>query len=253
MPVVRLINWAVESWRRAKVEAFSRAGDREIRRQTTCCSIVLSTSPASRSPSREQHLGNAVLVKPGPPLRQSAFQPTIGIVHQPCSSKRTLANARGCSQASTTSLFEAVTALNSLTGLTTGSGLPERLALLRTSLLDAEADLTAAQVDEDHNIRHWGEVHEAAERRTKRSAEVRRGGRRHWGSCGNSGQPTDGCRASGTIEATEPRFCTSPFLWGGREGAVSISSGTKPKTSPVLSACRNVRPARRTGRIRPSP
>ncbi|HHY51402.1 MAG TPA: ATPase, partial [Alphaproteobacteria bacterium] len=56
-------------------------------------------------------------------------------------------------------------AMVSITGIT-GSGL---LTLaLRHGLLDAEAVWFAAHVDEDYNIRLWGEVAEAIERREKR-------------------------------------------------------------------------------------
>ncbi len=51
----------------------------------------------------------------------------------------------------------------------TGSGL---LALAhRHGLIDADAVWTAAHVDEDHNIRLWGEDEEARTRRTLRRAE----------------------------------------------------------------------------------
>jgi chaperone required for assembly of F1-ATPase len=92
------------------------------------------------------------------------FQPTIGILHQPQPAP-TL--ERLAASLADTNLIEAVT-LNSLTGIT-GSGL---LAIaLREGLMSAEDVWTAAHVDEDHNIRLWGEVHEAKDRREKRRLE----------------------------------------------------------------------------------
>ena len=59
-------------------------------------------------------------------------------------------------------------ALNVITGIT-GSGL---LALaLRHRLLTPAAVWSAAHVDEDHNIRLWGEVEEATERRAQRKRD----------------------------------------------------------------------------------
>jgi chaperone required for assembly of F1-ATPase len=48
----------------------------------------------------------------------------------------------------------------------TGSGL--LVLALRAGLLSADEVWTAAHVDEDHNIRLWGEVAEATARRAKR-------------------------------------------------------------------------------------
>src|SRR5690606_3944350 len=90
-----------------------------------------------------------------------AFQPTIGIVHQP---QPATTLARLGEALADESLIPLV-AMISLTGIT-GSGL---LSLaLRHSLLTAEEVWVAAHVDEDHNLRLWGEVAEAAERREKR-------------------------------------------------------------------------------------
>lgn len=93
-----------------------------------------------------------------------AFQPTVGILHLEQSAE-TLTRLRASLD---TVDFVSVTALVSITGLT-GSGL---LAIaLRESLLDAEAVWTAAHVDEDYQIAHWGEDFEAAERRKRRRTE----------------------------------------------------------------------------------
>jgi len=92
------------------------------------------------------------------------FQPTIGILHQPQPAP-TLERLRA--SLADAELIEAV-ALNSLTGIT-GSGLLS--IALREGLLTAEEVWTAAHVDEDYNIRLWGEVEEATERRAKRRME----------------------------------------------------------------------------------
>lgn len=93
-----------------------------------------------------------------------AFQPTVGILHREQSAE-TLTRLRASLD---TVDYISVTALVSITGLT-GSGL---LAIaLRESLLDAEAVWTAAHVDEDYQIAHWGEDFEAAERRKRRRTE----------------------------------------------------------------------------------
>jgi chaperone required for assembly of F1-ATPase len=92
------------------------------------------------------------------------FQPTVGIIHlgQP---PHTLEKLRASLEGEG---LLALAALNSMTTLT-GSGL---LALAyRQGLVDADAAWTAAHVDEDHNIRLWGEDEEAAKRRHYRRRE----------------------------------------------------------------------------------
>src|SRR5690606_30106630 len=93
-----------------------------------------------------------------------AFQPTIGIIHQaqPAETLRkldlTLENQGLLS----------LTALVSITGIT-GSGL---LAIgLLHGLFTPDQVWKAAHVDEDHQIRLWGEDEEASERRAKRRVE----------------------------------------------------------------------------------
>lgn len=92
------------------------------------------------------------------------FQPVIGIIHQD-QPQQTL-NRLAESLEGTHHL--AMAALVSATGLT-GSGL---LAIaLKEKLIDADAAWTAAHVDEDYNIRLWGEDGEAAARRAARRIE----------------------------------------------------------------------------------
>lgn len=92
------------------------------------------------------------------------FKPTVGIIHQeqPAETLTKLADTLADVE------LLALTALVSVTGLT-GSGL---LAIgLQHQLFEADEIWTAAHVDEDHNIRLWGEDYEAVARREKRRVE----------------------------------------------------------------------------------
>ncbi len=92
------------------------------------------------------------------------FQPTIGILHQ----KQPAPTLTRISDVLADEELLPLTALVSITGLT-GSGL---LTIgLRHGLFTPDEVWTAAHVDEDHNIRLWGEMEEAALRRKKRRAE----------------------------------------------------------------------------------
>ena len=158
MPVVRLVNSAIEAG-----EERHEALRAEIVRYAGNDLLLYRADHPRELVAEQERVRDAALVTLARHF-EVAFQPTIGILHQPQPAP-TL--ERLAASLSDTTLFEAVT-LNSLTGLT-GSGL---LAIaLRERLLDAEAVWTAAHVDEDHNIRLWGEVHEATERREKRRME----------------------------------------------------------------------------------
>ncbi|WP_423067877.1 ATP12 family chaperone protein [Devosia sp. CN2-171] len=158
MPAVRLVNSAIEAGEERhdalRAEIVKYAGN----------DLLLYRADTPRELVAEQErVWDAVLVKLARHF-DIAFQPTIGIVHQP--QPQTTLDRLATSLADT-SLIEAVT-LNSLTGLS-GSGLLS--IALREKLMDAEEIWTAAHVDEDYNIRLWGEVHEATERREKRRLE----------------------------------------------------------------------------------
>ncbi|MBN9314478.1 MAG: ATPase [Devosia sp.] len=158
MPVVRLVNSAIEAG-----EERHEALRAEIVKYAGNDLLLYRADHPRELVAEQERVWDAALVTLARHF-EVAFQPTIGILHQPQPAP-TL--ERLAASLSDTTLFEAVT-LNSLTGLT-GSGL---LAIaLRERLLDAEAVWTAAHVDEDHNIRLWGEVHEATERREKRRME----------------------------------------------------------------------------------
>jgi chaperone required for assembly of F1-ATPase len=155
MPIVRLVNSAVEAGEERlpalRAEIVKYAGN----------DLLLYRADTPRELVAEQErVWDAALVKLARHF-DIAFQPAIGIVHQPQPAHTLQRLAEALSDAP---LIEAV-ALNSLTGIT-GSGLLS--IALREALMDAEAVWTAAHVDEDHNIRLWGNVDEARERRGKR-------------------------------------------------------------------------------------
>jgi len=158
MPMVRLINSAVESGEeripefRAEIGKFA-AGDLLLYRADAPQELVAEQD-------REWDGALVALAR----KFDMAFQPTIGIIHQaqPAETLRkldlTLENQGLLS----------LTALVSITGIT-GSGL---LAIgLLHGLFTPDQVWKAAHVDEDHQIRLWGEDEEASERRAKRRVE----------------------------------------------------------------------------------
>jgi chaperone required for assembly of F1-ATPase len=158
MPMTRLINSALESGEamvpvfRAEVGKF--AGNDLL--------LYRADSPQELVAAQEE-AWDGVLVKLARKF-DVAFQPTIGIIHQdqPVSTLEKLdAALEGQGLLS-------LTALVSITGLT-GSGLLA-IALLYQLVTPDEA-WAAAHVDEDYQIRLWGEDEEASERRAKRRVE----------------------------------------------------------------------------------
>ena len=113
--------------------------------------------------AEQERVWDGVLVKLARKL-DVAFQPTIGIIHQP----QPASTLEKLDQALEGLGLHSLTAMVSITGIT-GSGLLA-IALLH-QLLDADEVWTAAHVDEDHQIRLWGEDEEATERRAKRRVE----------------------------------------------------------------------------------
>ncbi|HEV7276412.1 MAG TPA: ATP12 family protein [Devosiaceae bacterium] len=155
MPLVRLVNSALEvgpeRQQGLRDEVISYAGsDLLLYRADTPRELV----------AEQERLWDDALVR----LARHfgiAFQPTVGIVHQP-QPDITLAKLSETLQEEG---LLALAAMVVITGIT-GSGL---LAIaLRQRLLTADEVWAAAHVDEDHNIRLWGEVEEAAARREKR-------------------------------------------------------------------------------------
>ncbi len=154
MPTVRLINSAVEAGEdrlaALRAEIVKYAGNDLL--------LYRADTPESLVAEQEKHWDGA-LVK----LARHfgiGFQPTVGLLHQP-QPQPTL--DRLAASVADIGLFEAV-AMVSLVGIT-GSGL--LVIAHREGLLDAEQVWSAAHVDEDHNLRLWGEVNEATERRRK--------------------------------------------------------------------------------------
>lgn len=158
MPMTRLINSAVESGVemvpafRAEIGKFA-ANDLLLYRADSPQELV----------AEQERVWDGALVALARHF-DLAFQPTIGIIHQP----QPAATLEKLDAALDGQGLHMLTALVSITGLT-GSGLLA-IALLHR-LLDAEQVWLAAHVDEDHQIRLWGEDEEAMERRAKRRVE----------------------------------------------------------------------------------
>lgn len=155
MPIMRLVNSAIE----AGEERLGALRDEIVKYSGNDLLLYRADTPRELVAEQER-VWDAALVRIARHFDIS-FQPTIGIVHQP-QPAATLARL-GQSLAGT-NLIEIV-ALNSLTGIT-GSGLLS--IALREKLMTPEEIWAAAHVDEDYNVRLWGEVEEATERRVKR-------------------------------------------------------------------------------------
>ncbi len=155
MPIVRLINSAIEGGEE-RAQAFR---DEIVKYAGNDLLLYRAESPRELVAEQER-VWDAALVKLARHFGVS-FQLTIGIVHQPQPAP-TLAHL---ADALADEPLIPLVAMLSLTGIT-GSGL---LTLaFRHDLMTAEEVWVAAHVDEDYNIRLWGEVAEATERREKR-------------------------------------------------------------------------------------
>lgn len=158
MPMVRLVNAIVEGGE-AKVpvlraEIVKYAGNDLL--------LYRADGPANLVAAQEK-LWDAALVKLARHF-EVAFQPTIGIIHQP-QPPATLARIGAALEDKG---LWVLTALNVITTLT-GSGL---LAIaIHERLLSADAAWETAHVDEDFQAGQWGTVAEATERRAKRRTE----------------------------------------------------------------------------------
>ena len=155
MPTVRLVNAAIEAGDE-RAQAFRD----EIVKYAGNDLLLYRADTPRELVAEQERLWEPALVKIARHFG-GGFQPTIGIVHQaqPAATLARLAAALA------DEALIPLLAMLSITGIT-GSGL---LTLaLRHGLLTAEEVWLAAHVDEDHNIRLWGEVAEAMERRQKR-------------------------------------------------------------------------------------
>jgi chaperone required for assembly of F1-ATPase len=158
MPMLRLVNSALESGE-DRLPAFR---DEVVKYAANDLLLYRAEAPRELVAEQERVWDNA-LVRLARHFGVG-FRPTIGILHQD-QPAATLARLR--TAMATEPLLPAV-ALVSITGLT-GSGL---LALaLRHGLMTPDEVWVAAHVDEDHNIRLWGEVSEITVRRAKRRRE----------------------------------------------------------------------------------
>ena len=155
MPIVRLVNSAIEAG-----EARLQALRDEIVKYAGNDLLLYRADTPRELVAEQERVWDAALVRVARHF-DIAFQPTIGIVHQPQPAPTLERLGESLAE---TSLIEIV-ALNSLTGIT-GSGLLS--IALREKLMTADEVWAAAHVDEDYNVRLWGEVEEATERRTKR-------------------------------------------------------------------------------------
>lgn len=155
MPLVRLVNSAIESGDE-RLPAFRD----EVAKYAGNDLLLYRADTPRELVAEQERLWDAALVTLARHFGVS-FQPTIGIVHQP-QPAATLSRVRAALEGET---LLPLVAMVSITGIT-GSGL---LTLaLRHRLLTPDDTWAAAHVDEDHNIRLWGEVVEATERRAKR-------------------------------------------------------------------------------------
>ncbi|MBJ3784154.1 ATP12 family chaperone protein [Devosia sediminis] len=158
MPMTRLINSALESGEKTapafRAEVGKFAGNDLL--------LYRADSPHELVEEQER-VWDGVLVKLARKF-DVAFQPTVGIIHQP----QPVSTLEKLDAALDGQGLLSLTALVSITGLT-GSGLLA-IALLH-QLVTPDEVWTAAHVDEDHQIRLWGEDEEASERRAKRRIE----------------------------------------------------------------------------------
>lgn len=158
MPLVRLVNSGVE----AGDDSKQTLRDEIVKYAGNDLLLYRAAAPESLV-QRQEMIWDDVLVKVARHF-DVAFQPTVGILHQP-QPEPTL--PRLAAALSDEPLL-VLTAMNSVTSIT-GSGV---LAIaLRHGLVTPEEVWVAAHVDEDHQIGLWGEVEEITTRRAKRRAE----------------------------------------------------------------------------------
>ncbi len=158
MPLVRLVNSAIEAGEATMPVLLSEI----IKYTGNDLLLYRADTPESLVRRQEQHWDGA-LVKLARHF-DIAFQPTIGIVHQP----QPPATLIRLGDVLEDEPLLPLTAMNAMMSIT-GSGL---LAIAyRHGLLTAEDVWAAAHVDEDFNIELWGEVEEITTRRAKRRSE----------------------------------------------------------------------------------
>ncbi len=158
MPTVRLVNSGIE----AGEAAMPGLRTEIVKYASNDLLLYRADSPEGLVRRQEQFWDGALVA-----LARHfdvAFQPTVGILHQP----QPKATLNRLALALDDEPLLPLTAMNAITSIT-GSGL---LAIAhRHGLLNAEETWLAAHVDEDHNIELWGEVEEITTRRAKRRVE----------------------------------------------------------------------------------
>ncbi len=155
MPVLRLMNAAIEGGAATRDalagEVIKYAGN----------DLLLYRAESPRELVAEQEaIWDPILISVARHFGVS-FQPTMGIIHQPQPPQMT---AR-LSEVLEGEDHLVLTALVSVTGIS-GSGI--MAIALWHGLLSAEQVWLAAHVDEDYQMRFWGAVEEAVERRAER-------------------------------------------------------------------------------------
>jgi chaperone required for assembly of F1-ATPase len=155
MPIVRLVNSAVEAGDE-RLQAFRD----EIVKYAGNDLLLYRADTPRELVAEQERLWDGTLVKLARHFGVG-FQPTIGIVHQPQPAPTLQRLAAALADEPLIQLV----AMVSLTGIT-GSGLLS--IAVRHGLLSPDEAWQVANVDEDHNLRLWGEVAEAADRRVRR-------------------------------------------------------------------------------------
>ena len=158
MPLVRLAHSAVESG----ADGAPAFRDEIVKYAGNDLLLYRADSPDSLVHNQEQHW-DPVLERLSA-THGVSFAPTVGIIHQP-QPEATLTTLAATLEAEDHFTLAALMQMVSLTGS----------ALLtlayRQNLIDSGTVWTAAHVDEDHNVRLWGEDDEATRRRAQRFVE----------------------------------------------------------------------------------
>lgn len=158
MPLVRLVNSGVE----AGDESNQALRDEIVKYAGNDLLFYRAEAPESLV-QRQEQIWDAILVKLARYF-DIAFQPTVGILHQP----QPQPTIDRLAAALADEPLLPLTAMNSIMSIT-GSGV---LAIaMRHGLVTPEEAWVAAHVDEDHQIGLWGEVEEITTRRAKRRSE----------------------------------------------------------------------------------
>jgi chaperone required for assembly of F1-ATPase len=158
MPLVRLVHSAIESG----LEGAQGFRDEIVKYAGNDLLLYRADTPDSLVKEQEDAWDPVLIAL----ARQFGilFKPTVGIIHQP-QPEETLAKLADTLESED---YLSLVGLMQITSLT-GSGL---LAIAhRRGLVDADAVWAAAHVDEDHNVRLWGEDEEAQRRRQYRFIE----------------------------------------------------------------------------------